>query len=218
MANLAQDKFIGRVSASTGVPETATITAAARTVLDDATVGAMVDTLGGASASGTGGLVRTTSAALVTPDIGVATGTSVALTAANSFPTVGNVATAGTGVFATRAFYNSGAKTAAITTTTVYTPAADGYYLVSLTFMLTVAASGGTVTCTMTYTGAENSATYTAASTSAAITTAKAYTPNALAGAPVFLKGGSPFQFALAFNSVTGSPTYYMYIVLTQVG
>lgn len=58
MANLAQDKFIGRVTASTGVPETATITAAARTVLDDTTVGAMVDTLGGAAASGTGGLAR----------------------------------------------------------------------------------------------------------------------------------------------------------------
>jgi hypothetical protein len=48
MANLAQDQFIGRVSASTGVPETATITAAARTVLDDTTVAAMLATLGGA--------------------------------------------------------------------------------------------------------------------------------------------------------------------------
>lgn len=48
MANLAQDQFIGRVTASTGVPETATITAAARTVLDDATVAAMLATMGGA--------------------------------------------------------------------------------------------------------------------------------------------------------------------------
>jgi len=47
MANLAQDQFIGRVTASTGVPETATITAAARTVLDDANVAAMLATLGG---------------------------------------------------------------------------------------------------------------------------------------------------------------------------
>lgn len=58
MANLAQDQFIGRTTASTGVPQTATITAAARTVLDDTTVAAMVDTLGGASSSGTGGLAR----------------------------------------------------------------------------------------------------------------------------------------------------------------
>lgn len=58
MANLAQDQFIGRTTASTGIPETATITAAARTVLDDTTVGAMVNTLGGAAAVGTGGLAR----------------------------------------------------------------------------------------------------------------------------------------------------------------
>ena len=38
MANLAQDLFIGRTTASPGVPETATITAAARTVLDAANV------------------------------------------------------------------------------------------------------------------------------------------------------------------------------------
>jgi len=46
MANLAQDQFIGRTTASTGVPETATITAAARTLLDDTTVLAMQQTLG----------------------------------------------------------------------------------------------------------------------------------------------------------------------------
>jgi hypothetical protein len=46
MANLAQDQFIGRVTASTGVPETATITAAARTVLDDTTTANMLTTLG----------------------------------------------------------------------------------------------------------------------------------------------------------------------------
>lgn len=60
MANLAQDQFIGRTTASTGVPETATITSAARTVLDDTTVSAMVDTIGGAAATGSGGLVRAT--------------------------------------------------------------------------------------------------------------------------------------------------------------
>ena len=64
MANLAQDQFIGRITASTGVPETTTITSAARTVLDDTTVSAMVDTLGGASATGSGGLVRATAPAL----------------------------------------------------------------------------------------------------------------------------------------------------------
>jgi hypothetical protein len=47
LADLAQDQFIGRTTASTGVPQTATITAAARTVLDDTTVGNMLTTLGG---------------------------------------------------------------------------------------------------------------------------------------------------------------------------
>jgi hypothetical protein len=70
MANLAQDQFIVRTTASTGVPQTATVTAAARTVLDDATVSAMLDTLGGASATGTGGVVRATSPTLVTPALG----------------------------------------------------------------------------------------------------------------------------------------------------
>lgn len=77
MANLAQDQFIVRTTASTGVPETATCTAAARTVLDDTTVAAMVDTLGGASSSGSGGLVRITSASLTTPDINDATADSL---------------------------------------------------------------------------------------------------------------------------------------------
>lgn len=47
MANLAADQVIGRVSAGTGVPETFTITAAARGVLDDTTTAAMLTTLGG---------------------------------------------------------------------------------------------------------------------------------------------------------------------------
>ena len=46
MANLAQDQVIGRTTASTGVPETFTVTAAARTVLDDTTTAAMLTTLG----------------------------------------------------------------------------------------------------------------------------------------------------------------------------
>jgi hypothetical protein len=55
----------------------ATITAAALTVLDDASVSAMVDTLGGAAAEGTGAIVRKTGATLVTPTLGVATATSI---------------------------------------------------------------------------------------------------------------------------------------------
>jgi hypothetical protein len=73
LANLAQDQFIGRVTASTGVPETATITAAARTVLDDTTVGAMLTTMGGAplaSPTFTGTVTLPSGQALVAPALG----------------------------------------------------------------------------------------------------------------------------------------------------
>lgn len=53
------------------LPASTTITAAAATVLDDATVAAMVDTLGGAAAQGSGGIVRKTSATLTTPLVNV---------------------------------------------------------------------------------------------------------------------------------------------------
>jgi hypothetical protein len=54
-----------------------TVTTAARTVLDDTTVSAMVNTLGGATAQGSGGIVRETSPTLTTPVLGVATATSI---------------------------------------------------------------------------------------------------------------------------------------------
>lgn len=54
MANLAQDKFIVRTTASTGVPEVATVTAAARTVLDDTSVSAMLATMSGVAGAASG--------------------------------------------------------------------------------------------------------------------------------------------------------------------
>jgi len=70
-----------RVAYFTGVGAMSlmTVTAAARTVLDDTTVAAMVDTLGGAASSGTGGLLRTGSPTITTPVLtGLPTGTGVA--------------------------------------------------------------------------------------------------------------------------------------------
>jgi hypothetical protein len=58
------------------LPASTTITAAAATVLDDATVAAMVNTLGGATSTGTGGLARKTSPAFVTPTLGVFSATT----------------------------------------------------------------------------------------------------------------------------------------------
>lgn len=71
----AADK--GIMFTGSGTAATYTLTAAALTVLDDATVSAMVDTLGGAAAEGTGAIVRKTGATLVTPTLGVASATTV---------------------------------------------------------------------------------------------------------------------------------------------
>lgn len=78
----AADK--GLMFSGAGTAATFDLTAAARTVLDDATVSAMVDTLGGASATGTGGLVRATSPTLVTPALG--TPSALVLTNATGLP------------------------------------------------------------------------------------------------------------------------------------
>ena len=58
----ATDKVLGRSTAGAGDVEEIACTAAARTVLDDTTVAAMVNTLGGGASTGTGGLVRETGA------------------------------------------------------------------------------------------------------------------------------------------------------------
>lgn len=93
LANLAQDQVIGRVSASTGVPETFTVTAAARSVLDDITVDAMLVTLGGATPTGTGALVRANTPTLVTPVLGAATGTSLSLGGGTALTTTNRTGT-----------------------------------------------------------------------------------------------------------------------------
>ena len=64
--------------------DTFTLTAAALTVLDDASVAAMVDTLGGAAATGTGGIVRANNPTLTTPALGTPSG--VVLTNATGLP------------------------------------------------------------------------------------------------------------------------------------
>lgn len=93
MANLAQDQVIGRVTASTGVPETFTVTAAARSVLDDTSTDAMLNTLGGATATGTGAVVRANTPTLVTPVLGAATGTSLSLGGGTALTTTNRTGT-----------------------------------------------------------------------------------------------------------------------------
>ena len=112
MANLAQDQFIVRTTASTGVPQTATITAAARTVLDDTTTDAMLTTLGGAAYTGTGGVARATSPTFVTPVLG--TPTSGTLTSCTGLPVSTGITGFGTNV-ATALAVNVGSAGAFVT-------------------------------------------------------------------------------------------------------
>lgn len=127
----ATDMVLGRSTAGAGVVEEIACTPAARTVLDDTTVGAMVDTLGGASATGTGGLARATSPSLVTPTIGVAVATSVnkvAITAPATSATLTIVdgATLTASASATVSGTNTGDQTV-VGLNTIWVPAAAMY-------------------------------------------------------------------------------------------
>lgn len=93
MQAISADVLLGNDSSGTTVQEIA-CTAAARTILDDATVDAIITTLGGAAYTGTGGLVRATSPTLVTPNLDTPSalvGTNITGTAAGL--TAGNVTT-----------------------------------------------------------------------------------------------------------------------------
>ena len=96
IAGLTSAANKGIMFTGAGTAGTYDLTAAALTVLDDATVAAMVDTLGGASSTGTGGLVRTTSPTLVTPLLG--TPTSGNLANCTGLPIATGVDNLGTGV------------------------------------------------------------------------------------------------------------------------
>lgn len=75
----AADKVLGRFSSGSGPVEEIACTAAARSVLGDATVAAMVDTLFGAASSGTGGAARVNGPTFTAPTLGVASATSLNL-------------------------------------------------------------------------------------------------------------------------------------------
>jgi hypothetical protein len=134
MANLAQDQVIGRVTASTGVPETFTVTASARSVLDDVSVSAMVNTLGGGTATGTGVLVRENTPTLVTPVLGAATATSIAIGGGTALTTTNRTGT-GNLVLATSPTLTTASLSGIYTTdgADVMTPNAMGALVIDVT-------------------------------------------------------------------------------------
>ncbi len=77
----------GLMATSSSALATFDLTAAALTVLDDPSVAAMVDTLGGAASTGTGGLVREEEPVLVKPELG--TPSAGVLTNCTGLPTAG---------------------------------------------------------------------------------------------------------------------------------
>lgn len=119
----------------------ASVSTAALTVLDDATVDAMLDTLGGASATGTGGVVRATSPTLVTPVLG--TPTSGDASNLTGTPVWTNTATEK--YIRTAAFAITGAALHAATTLTAFTFSADAVLLRCLLDVTTVSTGAATV-------------------------------------------------------------------------
>lgn len=89
------------------------ISAAAATVLDDASVSAMVDTLGGATSTGTGGIARATSPVFITPTLG--TPVSGTLTNCTGLPISTGVSGLGTNVATFLATPSSANLAAALT-------------------------------------------------------------------------------------------------------
>lgn len=200
------------------------VTGNAATVTTNANLTGPITSTGNATAvaaqTGTGSVfAMQDSPAFTTPGIGVASGTSVALTAANSFPTVANVATEGAGVTSIRKIYSNIGLTAGLGTTTIYTtPAADGWYQFTVSFYLSTVATSGTMSTTIVYTAAEDSSTQTITTTSGQLTTMKTFTPTVLNMNPVRLKASTVISVATTFNTVVGSPVYNMYGYVTYVG
>lgn len=149
-----------------------TITAAAGTVLDDTTVAAMVDTLGGASSSGTGGLVRIDSATL--------TGTPAAPTAAPGTNTT---------QLATTAFVlaNGGSSSPFVDSTAIIKGSGDA------TKLLRIEVDGLTTSTTRVWAAPDSDLTVAGINIAQTFTAAQTFSANGAASAPSIVISGTPF-------------------------
>lgn len=156
-----------------------TITAAGSTLSDTVpiskggtgatTAATAVDALGGASSSGSGGLVRITSASLITPDIGVATATSVnkvAITApaTSSTLTIANGKTLTANNSITLSGTDSTTMTFPATSATIARTDAAQTFTGTQTFSGTI--SGGTIQMSTTYKSTSDNTVFQLGSTS----------------------------------------------------
>lgn len=202
------------------------LTSAARTVLDDASVSAMVDTLGGASATGSGGLVRATSPTLVTPALG--TPASGTLTNCTGLPVAGLVTFP---IVHTLEFYSTGAPAAGVgvrgvlnttdTVSAIRVPSGKTLKVLTATGSIKTGATAGTYTLEVALRNVTDSTYTTLASTTATASTI-AY-PDAVGayGSPLATLAGAK-EFALAYFNNASSPgtldaTHKHHVLLTYI-
>lgn len=218
----------GTLTNCTGLPVSSVvgITAAAQTVLDDATVSAMVDTLGGASATGSGGLVRATSPTLVTPALG--TPASGTLTNCTGLPVAGLVTFP---IVHTLEFYSTGATAANAgvrgilnttdTASAIRVPSGKTLKVLTASGSIKSGATAGTYTLEVSLRNVTDSTYTTLASTTVTASTI-AY-PDAVGtyASPLGTLAG-PKEFAAAFFNNASSPgaldaTHKHHVILTYI-
>lgn len=102
-------------------------------------------------------------------------------------------------------------QTGDISTTTIYTPSATGYFRVSV-YMICTTAGGGTLSCTIGWSDSVGAKTISPASGVDLASTA-----NGSTGISFIVSGIAAITYATAIAGKTGSPQYSLYVALEQL-